>query len=73
MFNYKIGGVALSSYVTSLKKFTNFPGDLLAGRLFYITWECIDQLEKDGSVYWSEIVRNFLSRLGKGELCIEKS
>jgi hypothetical protein len=63
--------VALSSYITSLIKFTDFPDDLIAGNLFCNTWKYFDRLEKDGigdatemtqSVLQTEYENRFLNR-----------
>lgn len=52
--------MALSSYITSLIKFTDFPDDLIAGRLFCNTWEYFDKLEKNGIGDSTEMTQSVL-------------
>jgi hypothetical protein len=50
----------MSSYITSLIKFTDFPEDFVNGDLFCNTWEYFEQLEKRGIGDSSEMTQSIL-------------
>jgi hypothetical protein len=50
----------MSSYIVSLIKFTDYPDDLINGKLFCNTWEYFDKLEKDGIGDSSEMTQSVL-------------
>lgn len=50
----------MSNYIVSIIKFTDFPDDLIDGKLFCNTWEYFDKLEKNGIGDSTEMTQSVL-------------
>lgn len=50
----------MSSYIVSLIKFTDYPDDLIDGKLFCNTWDYFDKLEKNGIGDSTEMTQSVL-------------